>query len=192
MWLKEINADHRTRKIQFLPSILPLAFRLPWWLSGKESTCKAGDEVLVPGLGRSPHWKWHPLQYSCWDNHMNRGVWWATVHAVPKRQTQLRNWVHTQFLGFGAGHLTFLGLICNQWNGGLLILSSRSKILYVLSWCKNHPSHFFYTLTTTYNVLDFFLPLFSIICFILHNISSLIFLEFTSNHAFHDSLLITK
>ena len=51
--LREINADRRTRKIQFLPSIIPLAFGLPWWLSGKESTCNAGDEVLVPGLGRS-------------------------------------------------------------------------------------------------------------------------------------------
>lgn len=57
-------------------------------------------------------------------------------------------------------------------------------------WChdvKNHPAHFFYTLTLTYNVLDFFLPLFCIICFILHNSKSN-FLEFTSNHAFHDSI----
>ena len=30
---------------------------LPWWLSGKESTCNAGatgDASLIPGLGRSP------------------------------------------------------------------------------------------------------------------------------------------
>ena len=26
---------------------------LPWWLSGKESTCNAGDVGLIPGLGRS-------------------------------------------------------------------------------------------------------------------------------------------
>ena len=26
----------------------------PWWLSGKESTCQAGDLGLIPGLGRSP------------------------------------------------------------------------------------------------------------------------------------------
>ena len=26
----------------------------PWWLSGKESACSAGDVGLIPGLGRSP------------------------------------------------------------------------------------------------------------------------------------------
>ena len=26
----------------------------------------------------------NPLQYSCLDNPMDRGAWWATVHAVPK------------------------------------------------------------------------------------------------------------
>jgi len=26
---------------------------LLWWLSGKESTCYAGDMSLIPGLGRS-------------------------------------------------------------------------------------------------------------------------------------------
>ena len=34
---------------------------LPWWLRGKESTCNAGDPVLMPGLGRFPWRKeWHP------------------------------------------------------------------------------------------------------------------------------------
>ena len=27
---------------------------LPWWVSGKESTCQIGDIGLIPGLGRSP------------------------------------------------------------------------------------------------------------------------------------------
>ena len=54
-------------------------------LSGKESTCNAGDLGLIPGSGRSPgggHGK--PLQYSCLDNPMDRGAWWATVHG-PQR-----------------------------------------------------------------------------------------------------------
>ena len=35
--------------------------RLPWWLSGKESTCRAGDMGLIPGVGKIP-WrrKWQP------------------------------------------------------------------------------------------------------------------------------------
>ena len=29
-------------------------YGLPWWLSGKESTCQAGDAGSIPGSGRSP------------------------------------------------------------------------------------------------------------------------------------------
>ena len=31
----------------------------------------------------------NPLQYPCWDNLMDRGAWWATVHGVAKSQTYL-------------------------------------------------------------------------------------------------------
>ena len=56
---------------------------LPWWLSSKESACNAGS---VPGLGRSPGGgHGNALQYSCLENPMDRGAWWATVHGVPKR-----------------------------------------------------------------------------------------------------------
>ena len=33
----------------------------------------------------------NPLQYSCLENPMDRGAWWATVHGVTKSQTQLSN-----------------------------------------------------------------------------------------------------
>ena len=58
------------------------------WLSGKESTCNAGDSGdagSVPGLGRSPgEGNGTPLQYSCLGNPMDRGAWRATVHGVTK------------------------------------------------------------------------------------------------------------
>ena len=39
---------------------------LPQWLSGKESTCHAGDGGSIPGSGRSPGGGYgNPLQYSC-------------------------------------------------------------------------------------------------------------------------------
>ena len=45
----------------------------------------AGDQGLIPGLGRSPREEnGNPLQYSCLGNPMDRGVWWATVHGVEK------------------------------------------------------------------------------------------------------------
>ena len=40
-----------------------------------------GDVGSIPGLGRSPAGgNGNPLQYSCLENPMNRGAWWAPVH----------------------------------------------------------------------------------------------------------------
>ena len=56
----------------------------------KESTCNAGDLGSIPALGRSPGGgHGNPLQYSCLENPMDRGAWWATVYRVTKNRTQL-------------------------------------------------------------------------------------------------------
>ena len=45
----------------------------------------AGDAGSVPGLGQSPGGgRGNPLQYSCLEDPMDRGAWWATVHRVEK------------------------------------------------------------------------------------------------------------
>ena len=44
-----------------------------------------GDAGSIPAWGRSPgKGNGNPLQYSCLGNPMDRGVWWATVHAVTR------------------------------------------------------------------------------------------------------------
>ena len=52
----------------------------------KNPPANVGDERdagLIPGLGRSPRGgHGNPLQYSCLENPMDRGAWWATVHRV--------------------------------------------------------------------------------------------------------------
>ena len=49
-------------------------------------------ESSIPGSGRSPgEGNGNPLQYSCLENPMDRGVWQATVHRVAKSQTRLSN-----------------------------------------------------------------------------------------------------
>ena len=59
---------------------------------GKESACNAGDLGSIPGLERSPgEAHGYPLWYSCLENSMDRGAWWAIVHGVIKNQTQLSN-----------------------------------------------------------------------------------------------------
>ena len=47
-----------------------------------------GDLGSIPGLGRSPgEGNGNPLQYSCPENPMDGGAWWATVHGVAKSRT---------------------------------------------------------------------------------------------------------
>ena len=49
----------------------------------KASACNVGDLGLIPGSGRSPgEGNSNPLQYSCLENPMDGGDWWATVHRV--------------------------------------------------------------------------------------------------------------
>ena len=49
------------------------------------------DVVSIPGSGRSPGGgNDNPLQYSCLENPMDRGAWWATVHGAAKSWTQLK------------------------------------------------------------------------------------------------------
>ena len=61
------------------------------FLSGsvvKNTPANAGDEGLIPGLGRSPgEESGNPLQYSCLQNPMDRGTWWVTAHGVAKSHT---------------------------------------------------------------------------------------------------------
>ena len=56
----------------------------------KASAWNAGDLGLIPESGRSPEeGNGNPLQYSCLENPMEGGAWWATVHGVEKSQTRL-------------------------------------------------------------------------------------------------------
>ena len=53
----------------------------PGGSDGKASACNEGDLGSIPGSGRSPgEGNGNPVQYSCLENLMDRGAWWATVH----------------------------------------------------------------------------------------------------------------
>ena len=95
---------HNGSDITYIPSlslfiVLLVAINSLGFLGGsvvKESSCDARDlterAVLIPGLGRSPGEGNHnPLQYSCLENPVDRGAWWAPVHGVTKSQTRLSN-----------------------------------------------------------------------------------------------------
>ena len=58
--------------------------------NGKASACNAGDPDLIPRSGRFPvEGNDNPRQYSCLENSMDSGAWWATVHGVAKSRTEL-------------------------------------------------------------------------------------------------------
>ena len=67
---------------------------------GKEFACKVGDPGWIPASGKSPREKnGNPLQYSCLENSMDRGAWWATVHGVTKNQSWLNDfYTHTSYM----------------------------------------------------------------------------------------------
>ena len=59
---------------------------------GKVSAHNARDPGSIPGSGRSPgRGNGNPLQYSCLENSMDGGAWWATIRGVAKSQTRLSN-----------------------------------------------------------------------------------------------------
>ena len=62
----------------------------------KVFACNAGDLGSIPGSGRSPgEGNGNPLQYSCLENPMGGGAWWATVHGVAKSRTRLSDFTFT-------------------------------------------------------------------------------------------------
>ena len=68
-----------------------LAFEIPQWLRGKESTlqCRSHRRPRFdPWIGKI-HWrrKWQPTPVFCLRNPMDRGAWWAIVHGVTKSWT---------------------------------------------------------------------------------------------------------
>ena len=71
---------------------------LPRWNSGKEYAPNAGDAReagLIAGLGRSLGvGNGNPLQYSCLEKPMDRGIWQATVHGITKCNSRLSTHIH--------------------------------------------------------------------------------------------------
>ena len=82
---------------------------------GKASACKVGDPDSIPGSGRSPgEGNGNPFQYSCLENSMDGGAWWAILHGVAKSQTWLNGFtcccccIHRTTLNFLTWDIWFL------------------------------------------------------------------------------------
>ena len=102
----------------------------PHSLVGKESACNAGDLGSIPGLGRSPaEGNGNLLQYSCLENPMDKGAWWATVHGVAR--------VGHDLATKPPNHATFYTYLekypCILLSSLILLKTTRSNILTVCS-----------------------------------------------------------
>ena len=92
------------------------------------NTQDPGDAGLIPGLGRSPGGgNGNPFQYSCLENSMDRGTWWATVYGVAQSQT----WFST-FWFSSVQSLSLVQLFTTSWTAAsqasLPITNSRSLL----------------------------------------------------------------
>ena len=67
---------------------------LPKYLADKESACQGRRHRYNSWVRKIP-WSRNPLLYSCLDNPMDKGTWWATVQGVTKSRTGPRDWACT-------------------------------------------------------------------------------------------------
>ena len=91
------------------------------------SACHAGDLGSIPGSGRSPgEGNGNPPQYSCLENPMDGGAWWATVHGVAKSQTQLNDFTFSDKRGDWTQWI-----LCRLW---LVVFSCCHVQFFVTPW----------------------------------------------------------
>ena len=88
------------------------------------------DAGLIPGSGRSlGGGHGNQCQYSCLENPMDRGVWWATVHVVTK------SWIQLKWLSMHA-HMTRMDLnLCRGQTQELYGWSEQEISTLHLKWC---------------------------------------------------------
>ena len=123
----------------------------PGGSEGKASACNVGDLGSIPGSGRSPgEGNGNPLQDSCLENPMDRGVWWATVHRVAKSRTRLSDFTslqwtyyskilyssHQHFKNYSVFKAKITGLYCS--------ITNRTKILLFDIWIFSVYTDFYF------------------------------------------------
>ena len=106
----------------------------------------------VPGSGRSPGGGHnHPLHYSCLENPMDRGAWWATIHRVAKSRTPLKQ-LNTIFI-------SPLNLLCMEICPMMASILNHGIIFHLISSFKFHKWYLSESYLSPSKILSFSLPL---------------------------------
>ena len=86
--LEYITAIGSHEALVMLASLVCVSWGFPGGSDRKGSAGSAGDPGSVPGSGRAPgEGNDYPLQYSCLENSVDRGAWWAAVHGLTELDT---------------------------------------------------------------------------------------------------------
>ena len=89
--VNQVSYEQQVLCTKYLLDVLDRT-KLPSGSQVKASASNTGDLGSIPGSGRSPgEGNGNPLQYSCLENPMDGGAWWATVHGVAKSRTRLND-----------------------------------------------------------------------------------------------------
>ena len=106
----KVPTPNTLRKLEHQSSALGKSTKetdLNWVPSGKESAwqCRRHKRCRFDTWVRKIPWsrKWQFIQYSCLENSMDRGAWWATVHGVRTSGTQLSTHTHIRV---GMSHIS--------------------------------------------------------------------------------------
>ena len=88
----DCGSDHELLKAKFTLKLKKVRKTTRPFRYDLNHAYNAGDLGSIPGSGRSPgEGNGNPPQYSCLENPMDGGAWWAIVHGVAKSRTRLRN-----------------------------------------------------------------------------------------------------
>ena len=101
---------------------------LPRGSDGKQSACSAEDPGLIPGSRRCPgEGNDYTLQYSCLENFMDKGAWWATVHGLQKVR---HDWATNTLSGFIWKQQKIAIWACNLWQTTGMFREQRKGICF--------------------------------------------------------------
>ena len=115
----------------------------------KNPPANVGEVGSIPGWGRSPgEGNGNPCQYSCLENSMDSGAWWATVHGVTKSRTwlkQLNNSINFTLLCCAVlclvAQLHLTGVGCHALLQGIFPTQGLNPGLLHCRWILYHLSH---------------------------------------------------
>ena len=106
----------------------------------KNPLANGGNEGLIPCLGRSPGDRnGYLLQYSCLENPMDGGAWWATAHGVAKSRTRLSDFT-SQVISTQVVRVSPCEKYCSKPQGDSWVLLAKAFFIFLTNFSEHYCS----------------------------------------------------